>query len=114
VPLAGITASQVLHPVSLGIVTGLVIGKQAGIVLLSWVAVRCGFASLPRDVSWGLICGASLLCGIGFTMSLFIASLAFEQGGDACLGIERIAILAGSTIAGAAGYLALRRQLRER
>jgi Na+:H+ antiporter, NhaA family len=114
VPLAGVTLSQVLHPVSLGIVTGLVIGKQAGIVLLSWAAVRCGFASLPRDVSWGLIYGASLLCGVGFTMSLFIASLAFEQGGGAYLGLERIGILAGSTIAGAAGYLALRRQLRER
>jgi len=114
VPLAGITASQVLHPVSLGIVAGLVIGKQAGIFLLSWLAVRCGIASLPRDVSWGLIYGASLLCGIGFTMSLFIASLAFEQGGGAYLGLERIGILAGSAIAGAAGYLALRRQLRER
>ena len=114
VPLAGVTLSEVLHPVSLGIVTGLVIGKQAGIVLLSWAAVRCGFASLPRDVSWGLIYGASLLCGIGFTMSLFIASLAFEQGGGAYLGLERIGILAGSTIAGAAGYLALRQQLRER
>lgn len=114
VPLAGVTASQVLHPVSLGIIAGLVIGKQAGIVLLSWLAVRLGMASLPRDVSWGLIYGASLLCGIGFTMSLFIASLAFEQGGGAYLGLERIGILAGSTIAGAAGYLVLRRQLRNR
>jgi NhaA family Na+:H+ antiporter len=114
VPLAGVTWSQVLHPVSLGIVAGLVIGKQAGIVLLSWLAVRCGIASLPRDVSWGLIFGASLLCGIGFTMSLFIASLAFEQGGGAYLGLERIGILAGSTIAGVAGYVVLRRQLRGR
>lgn len=114
VPLAGITASQLLHPVSLGIVAGLVIGKQVGIVLLSWLAVRCGLASLPRDVSWGHIYGASLLCGIGFTMSLFIASLAFEQGGGAYLGLERIGILAGSTIAGVAGYVVLRRQLRER
>lgn len=113
VPLAGVTWSQVLHPVSLGIVVGLVIGKQAGIVLLSWLAVRCGIASLPRDVSWGLIYGASLLCGIGFTMSLFIASLAFEQGGGAYLGLERIGVLAGSTIAGVAGYVVLRRQLGE-
>ena len=114
VSLAGITANQVLHPVSLGIVAGLVIGKQVGIVLLSWLAVRCGIASLPRDVGWGLIYGASLLCGIGFTMSLFIASLAFEQGGGAYLGLERIGILAGSAIAGTAGYLVLRWQLRER
>lgn len=114
VSLAGVSANQVLHPVSLGIVAGLVIGKQVGIVLLSWLAVRCGIASLPRDVSWGLIYGASLLCGIGFTMSLFIASLAFEQGGGAYLGLERIGILAGSTIAGTAGCLVLRWQLRER
>ena len=114
VSLAGITANQVLHPVSLGIVAGLVIGKQVGIVLLSWLAVRCGIASLPRDVGWGLIYGASLLSGIGFTMSLFIASLAFEQGGGAYLGLERIGILAGSAIAGTAGYLVLRWQLRER
>lgn len=113
VPLAGVTAGQLLHPVSLGIVAGLFVGKQVGIVLLSWLAVRCGLASLPRDVSWGLIYGASLLCGIGFTMSLFIASLAFEQGGGAYLGLERIGILAGSTIAGVAGYAVLRRQLRE-
>lgn len=114
VPLGGITASQLLHPVSLGIIAGLFVGKQVGIVLLSWLAVRCGIASLPRDVSWGHIYGASLLCGIGFTMSLFIASLAFEQGGGAYLGLERIGILAGSTIAGVAGYVVLRRQLRER
>ena len=114
VPLAGISASQLLHPVSLGIVAGLFVGKQAGIVGLSWLAVRSGFATLPRDVGWGLLYGASLLCGIGFTMSLFIASLAFEQGGGAYLGLERIGILAGSTIAGIAGYLTLRRQLRDR
>ena len=114
VPLAGISASQLLHPVSLGIVAGLFVGKQAGIVGLSWLAVRSGFATLPRDVDWGLLYGASLLCGIGFTMSLFIASLAFEQGGGAYLGLERIGILAGSTIAGIAGYLTLRRQLRDR
>jgi len=114
IPLTGITVERVLHPVSLGIIAGLFIGKQAGIVGLSWLAVRCGVASLPRDVSWGLLYGASLLCGIGFTMSLFVASLAFEQGGGAYLGLERIGILAGSLVAGLAGYFTLRLQLRGR
>lgn len=113
-PLTGITVEQLLHPVSLGIIAGLFIGKQVGIVGLSWLAVRSGLASLPRDVSWGLLYGASLLCGIGFTMSLFVASLAFEQGGGAHLGLERIGILAGSLVAGLAGYFTLRLQLRKR
>jgi NhaA family Na+:H+ antiporter len=114
VPLIGISAGELLHPVSLGIVAGLFVGKQVGIVGMSWLAVRCGFASLPSGVGWGQLYGASILCGIGFTMSLFIASLAFEQGGGAYLGLERIGILAGSTIAGVAGYLVLRWQLGRR
>lgn len=112
VPLAGIGAGQLLHPVSLGIVGGLVVGKPVGILALSWLAVRLRLASLPGGVGWGQLAGASLLCGIGFTMSLFIASLAFEQGGGAYLGLERIGILSGSLIAGAAGWLLLRRLLR--
>ncbi|HXV39532.1 MAG TPA: Na+/H+ antiporter NhaA [Steroidobacteraceae bacterium] len=113
VPLAGVNASQLLHPVSIGIVGGLVIGKPVGILALSWLAVRLRLATLPGGVGWGLLAGASLLCGIGFTMSLFIASLAFEQGGGAYLGLERIGILSGSLVAGAAGWLLLRRMLRD-
>jgi NhaA family Na+:H+ antiporter len=112
VPVAGITGAQLLHPVSIGIMAGLVIGKPAGILALSWLAVRLGLAGLPRDVGWASLTGVSLLCGIGFTMSLFIASLAFEQGGGAYLGLERIGILSGSLIAGTAGYLLLRRRAR--
>jgi NhaA family Na+:H+ antiporter len=112
VPVAGITAGQLLHPVSLGIMAGLVIGKPAGILALSWLAVRLKLADLPRDVDWASLAGVSLLCGIGFTMSLFIASLAFEQGGGAYLGLERIGILSGSLVAGTAGYLLLRRRMR--
>jgi NhaA family Na+:H+ antiporter len=112
VAVAGITGAQLLHPVSIGIVAGLVIGKPAGILALSWLAVRLKLAGLPRDVGWASVAGVSLLCGIGFTMSLFIASLAFEQGGGAYLGLERIGILSGSLIAGTAGYLLLRRRAR--
>jgi NhaA family Na+:H+ antiporter len=113
VPLAGLSAGQLLHPVSLGIVGGLVIGKPVGILALSWLAVRLRLATLPGGVGWGPLAGASLLCGIGFTMSLFIASLAFEQGGGDYLGLERIGILSGSLVAGAAGWLLLRRMLRD-
>jgi NhaA family Na+:H+ antiporter len=112
VPLSGIAAAQLLHPVTLGIVGGLFVGKQLGIMLACWLAVRLGLAALPRDTGWGLLYGVSLLCGIGFTMSLFIASLAFEAGGGDYLGLERIGILSGSLLAGVAGYLVLRLQLR--
>jgi NhaA family Na+:H+ antiporter len=114
VPMSGISAAQLLHPVSLGIIGGLFVGKQLGIMAACWLAARCGLAALPRDTSWGLLYGVSLLCGIGFTMSFFIASLAFEAGGGGYQGLERIGILAGSLIAGAAGYLVLRFQLRTR
>ena len=114
VPMSGISAAQLLHPVSLGIIGGLFVGKQLGIMAACWLAARFGLAALPRDVGWGLLYGVSLLCGIGFTMSFFIASLAFEAGGSDYQGLERIGILAGSLIAGAAGYLVLRLQLRTR
>ena len=114
VPMSGISAAQLLHPVSLGIICGLFVGKQLGIMAACWLAARFGLAALPRDVGWGLLYGVSLLCGIGFTMSFFIASLAFEAGGGGYQGLERIGILAGSLIAGAAGYLVLRLQLRTR
>jgi NhaA family Na+:H+ antiporter len=79
-----------------------------------WLAVRFGLAALPRDTDWGLLYGVSLLCGIGFTMSIFIASLAFETNGGDYFGLERIGILSGSLVAGVAGYLVLRLQLRTR
>jgi NhaA family Na+:H+ antiporter len=112
VPLADLTAAQLLHPVSLGIAAGLVVGKPAGILTLCWAAVRLRLATLPAGVNWGQLAGSSLLCGVGFTMSLFIASLAFEQSGGAYLGLERIGILSGSLVAGTAGFLLLRRMLR--
>ena len=112
IALSGITPGQLLHPVSLGIVAGLFVGKQIGIMGMSWLAVRTGLATLPRGSDWSQLYGVSLLCGIGFTMSLFIASLAFEQGGGAYFGLERIGILAGSLVAGGAGYLVLRLALK--
>jgi NhaA family Na+:H+ antiporter len=99
---------DLLHPVPLGIATGLFLGKQVGIMAMSWLAVRMGIASLAEGVRWSHIYGTALLCGIGFTMSLFIASLAFEQGGATYLGLERLGVLSASLLAGLAGYVVLR------
>ena len=94
------------HPVALGIMMGLILGKQIGITLFSWAAVRLGIASLPRGTEFRLIYGAAWLGGIGFTMSLFVATLAF--GGSSVLEISKIGILSASVIAGIGGWLMLR------
>ncbi len=101
---------DLFHPITLGIVLGLFLGKQIGIFLFGWLAVRFEWGALPQGVTWRHIYGAALLGGIGFTMSLFIGSLAFECTGEACLlqTDERIGILLGSLISGVAGYLYLR------
>lgn len=108
VPILGLSLSDALHPVPLGIILGLFFGKQIGILLLSWIGIRLGLASLPEGVNWRLLHGVTLLCGIGFTMSLFIASLAFEQSQTAYFGLERLGILIGSLLSGVIGYLILR------
>jgi len=99
--------SGLSDPLALGITAGLLVGKPVGIVLGSWLVVRVGLASLPRSTSWGHILGVGLLGGVGFTMSLFIAGLAFGEG--ARLDTARLAILSASTLAGVAGFLVLRR-----
>lgn len=112
VPVLGLSLAEVLRPVPLGISVGLLGGKLIGILGMSGLAVVLGLASLPKGVRWPQIVGVSLLCGVGFTMSLFIASLAFEQGGTAYPGIGRLGILLGSLISGLLGYLVLRAVLR--
>jgi Na+:H+ antiporter, NhaA family len=108
VSLVDFTAEDMVHPVPLGIISGLFWGKQVGVILLCWIATRTGLAALPKGVSWLQMYGVALLCGIGFTMSLFIASLAFEHGDTEFFGLERLGILIGSLISGVAGYLVLR------
>jgi NhaA family Na+:H+ antiporter len=109
VPMTGLSIADVANPVPLGIVTGLFVGKQVGILALCWLATRLKLASLPGGVSWRQLYGAALLCGIGFTMSLFIASLATEQGGDPTeFGLQRLGILIGTFLSGTVGYLVLR------
>lgn len=108
IPITGLSITYMLHPVPLGIVTGLFLGKQSGILVMCYLAIRLGIASLPEGVSWRQLHGTALLCGIGFTMSLFIASLAFEQGATAYLGLDRLGILIGTLVSGVSGYVVLR------
>lgn len=93
---------------ALGIALGLIAGKPVGITLFAWVAVRLGFATLPHGVTWRSIVGAGLLAGIGFTMAIFIAGLAFvnEPG---LLVAPKLGILGAWLVAGLAGWLVLRR-----
>jgi NhaA family Na+:H+ antiporter len=93
--------------VALGVALGLLVGKPAGITLLAWIAVRLGWASLPQAVTWRSIGGAGLLGGIGFTMALFIAGLAFTRAPE-ILVAAKLGILGASLIAGLAGWLVLR------
>lgn len=95
------------HPVSVGTIAGLVLGKQVGISVASWLAVKSRFASLPTGVTWLQLYGVSWLGGIGFTMSLFIASLAFRE--SQLLSSAKLGILTASLIAGVAGWLILSR-----
>jgi len=94
-------------PVLLGIVLGLVLGKPLGVLGLSWLAVRVGLVTLPPNVTWRHMIGVSVLAGIGFTMSLFIASLAFADAD--VLATAKVAILVASLLAGTAGLVLLRR-----
>jgi len=89
-------------PVALGIIAGLVLGKPLGITLLAWLGVRIRLAELPQGVTWRQLFAASWLAGIGFTMSLFIASSAFNSA--ALLGTSKVAILAASLLASAIGF----------
>ena len=106
VPIAGDLVATASEPVVLGVVLGLVIGKQVGITLAAWLVVRAGLAALPTGVTWRHIFGAAWLGGIGFTMSLFVADLAF--GESPALALSKIGILAASVVAGVGGYLILR------
>ncbi len=108
IPLGGVTLEYALHPVPLGVFTGLFVGKQIGILLFAWLGVLFGLARLPRGLSWMHIYGVGLLCGVGFTMSMFISSLAFENTGVNQLFDERLGIIIGSLLSGAAGYFVLR------
>lgn len=106
--LTGVTSEQLLHDVPIGIALGLFAGKQIGIFLFCMLFIKIGLASLPRGMNWGALYGTSALCGIGFTMSLFIGSLAFQETGVDSFFDERLGIILGSFASGIVGYLILR------
>jgi NhaA family Na+:H+ antiporter len=108
VPLAGVSLASFLDPVPLGIAAGLFLGKQLGVFGAAWLAVRLRIATLPNGVRWSQLYGAALLCGIGFTMSLFIGSLAFEHVGQEHAASVRLGIFVGSILSALAGYGLLR------
>ncbi|TRZ59624.1 Na+/H+ antiporter NhaA [Pseudomonas alloputida] len=104
VSLAGMTVDSFTHPVPMGITVGLLLGKTVGVFGLTWVAVKLRLAALPAGAGWGQILGVAILCGIGFTMSLFVGSLAFAPGSSEYAGMDRMGILTGSFFAAVIGY----------
>ena len=108
---AGALREAVVSPVTIGVALGLLVGKPLGIVGFSWLAVRLGIAALPRGSTWMALAGVGVLGGIGFTMALFIAGLAFPESapGGGVLDAAKLGILAASAGAGVVGSLVLRR-----
>ncbi|MDZ7627907.1 MAG: Na+/H+ antiporter NhaA [Parvularculaceae bacterium] len=106
VSLSGVSLQSFVSPVPLGIALGLIIGKPVGVLAAAAIAVRTRIATLPADLTWRQIAGAACLCGIGFTMSLFIGTLAF----DAATRMDevKLGVLAGSAVSGLLGYAVLR------
>ncbi|RXJ98559.1 Na+/H+ antiporter NhaA [Arcobacter sp. CECT 8986] len=107
VSLKGLSFDQLFSDVSLGIMLGLFLGKQLGVMSFVFISVKLKIAKLPRCTNWKQMYGVSVLTGIGFTMSLFIDSLAYKDS-DAFLYADKLAILIGSIISGIIGYLILR------
>lgn len=109
VPLGGDVVGMLTGPVSLGIIFGLLAGKQIGITLAAWVAIKSGFGDMPEGVTWGQLWGAACLGGVGFTMAIFIGELAFTS--EALIAEAKLAILVTSLASGIFGYLVLQRAL---
>jgi NhaA family Na+:H+ antiporter len=106
VSLSGFGLTQFLQPVTLGTALGLFLGKQIGIFSIVWLAVRLSWADCPRDASWPQVYGVSLLCGIGFTMSLFIGLLAFPDA-PALQDAVKVGVLLGSLASAIGGAVVL-------
>ncbi len=111
ISLKGAGFAELFHSVPLGIAAGLFIGKQIGVMLACWIIFKLGISKMPNGMNFKQIYGAALLCGVGFTMSLFIGGLAF--GGGSPLFDERLGIIMGSIVSGIAGYIMLKVSLKE-
>ena len=114
IALTGVGLEQLMHPVPLGIAAGLFLGKQLGVFAFCWLGIKLGMARMPEGVNWSVLYGASLITGIGFTMSLFIGSLSFEETGVNRLFDERLGIIIGSLLSAVSGYLLLKWRLPEK
>jgi Na+:H+ antiporter, NhaA family len=108
VSLEGASFATLLEPIPLGIALGLVAGKTIGVLGTSWLLIRTGLAERPAGASWTQFLGVAVLCGIGFTMSLFIGTLAFPT--DDQLPLVRLGVIVGSLLSAVLGYLVLRLQ----
>ena len=113
ISFTGMSFADLVHPVSLGIAAGLFVGKQLGVFLFCLMAIKTGMAKLPDGASWGSLYGVAILSGVGFTMSLFIDTLAFQNlPADAVFDFDaRLGILLGSLASGVLGYIVLDRTL---
>lgn len=109
VAIGGDLMAVLANPLALGIIVGLVVGKPVGVAFLSWLAVKSGRGALPEGVTWAQVFGAGCLAGIGFTMSLFISDLAFDN--ETLIATAKIGILAASLMSGILGYIVLSRSL---
>jgi NhaA family Na+:H+ antiporter len=107
VSLSGISMENLVDPVPLGVALGLFVGKQIGVFLAAVLAIRAGLAVLPQGSNWVQLYGVAILCGIGFTMSLFIGNLAFP-GAPHLVDEVKVGVLMGSGAAALAGVLLLR------
>lgn len=106
VSLQGLSMADLTQPLTLGIAAGLFVGKQIGVFAATWVGVKSGLARLPEGVGWRHVYGVACLTGVGFTMSLFIGSLAF--GADETMNAVRLGVIAGSILSGMLGFVVLR------
>jgi NhaA family Na+:H+ antiporter len=113
VGLTNATLDELVTPISIGIIGGLFIGKQLGIFVACFIAVKLKFCKLPKDATWTQLYGVCLLCGVGFTMSLFVGSLAFEEQGLAYQTQVKVGVLVGSLISAIAGAYLLRRSSKK-
>lgn len=114
IDFGSIGLDQMLHGVPIGIALGLFLGKQIGIFGLCGIFIRLKLAEFPKGMNWSSLYGSAALCGIGFTMSMFIGSLAFEETGMDLLFDERVGIIFGSLLSGLLGYAILRASLSSR
>ena len=114
VPLSGVSIKTLFEPIPFGIGLGLFMGKQCGVFVFSWLAIKTGIAKMPDKANWKQLYGISILCGIGFTMSLFIGSLAFTGQGLKHSAMLRVGVLMGSLVSAVVGYLVLYRVTSQR